>query len=114
MQSFHPADDDLERYYLGMVKDHIELTILEEHLISCPDCVDQAEAVQYYIDEIRIAVLRIHQPPARRYDSPIGLHLTNRPLAASGRGAEDPTELGGSSAAPAALAFTWRHSQILR
>jgi hypothetical protein len=56
MESFHPTADDLERYCLGMVTDEHELTLVEEHLILCGDCVDQAEAVQDYIDQVRIGV----------------------------------------------------------
>ena len=56
MESFHPTYDDFERYHLGMLKDENERAILEEHLIACPDCVDQAEAVQRNIDQIRIAL----------------------------------------------------------
>ena len=31
----HISDDDLERYYLGMVKDEAELAPFEEHLLAC-------------------------------------------------------------------------------
>jgi hypothetical protein len=40
----HIDDHDLERYYLGMVKDESELATLEEHLLWCCACVDRAEA----------------------------------------------------------------------
>jgi anti-sigma factor RsiW len=57
MESFHLTDDDLERYLLGKVSDDIERVILEEHLICCPDCADEAVALQHYIDSIRLALL---------------------------------------------------------
>jgi hypothetical protein len=40
----HISDEDLERYYLGMVKEESELAPLEEHLLACPHCVARAEA----------------------------------------------------------------------
>jgi hypothetical protein len=38
----HISDHDLERYHLGMVRDEAELAPLEEHLLSCPICVERA------------------------------------------------------------------------
>jgi hypothetical protein len=54
----HVSDEDLERYYLGMVKDESELTPLEEHLLACPQCVARAEASQDYVDAIRTAAVQ--------------------------------------------------------
>ena len=54
----HASDTDLERYYLGMVKDKVELAALEEHLLLCSVCVDRAEAAQEYVDLMRVALLR--------------------------------------------------------
>lgn len=54
----HASDTDLERYYLGMVKDEVELAALEEHLLLCPACVFRAEAAQQYVDLMRVALLR--------------------------------------------------------
>lgn len=55
----HISDDDLERYYLGMVEDDAEhLAALEEHLMWCHECVDRAQAAERYVDIIRIALLR--------------------------------------------------------
>jgi hypothetical protein len=51
----HISDHDLERYHLGMVKDEAELAALEEHLLWCGVCVDEAEAAARYVDEIRAA-----------------------------------------------------------
>jgi hypothetical protein len=42
----HISDEDLERYYLGMVTDESELAPLEEHLLACPPCVKRAEEAQ--------------------------------------------------------------------
>jgi hypothetical protein len=53
----HISDEDLERYYLGMVTDEAERTPLEEHLLACPQCVAGAEASQDYVDAIRAAAL---------------------------------------------------------
>jgi len=54
----HISDHDLERYYLGMVKEETELATLEEHLLGCAECVARAEAVQGYVDAIRAGIIR--------------------------------------------------------
>jgi hypothetical protein len=54
----HISDGDLERYYLGMVKDESELAPLEEHLLWCHECLDRAEAAERFVDVIRTALLR--------------------------------------------------------
>ena len=41
--SFHISQHDLERYYLGMVKDEGELAKLEEHYLACYHCARRAE-----------------------------------------------------------------------
>ena len=38
MNWIHVSDDDLERYYLGMVTAEKELALLEEHILACPSC----------------------------------------------------------------------------
>ena len=59
MNWIHISDDDLERYYLGMVTAEKELAPLEEHILACPDCAERAEAVQDDVDAMRVALLRI-------------------------------------------------------
>jgi hypothetical protein len=54
----HISDDDLERYYLGMIKDEGELAPLEEHLLICPECVDRADEAQDYVDAMRAAIIK--------------------------------------------------------
>ena len=54
----HVSQTDLERYYLGMVKDEAELAELEEHFLVCSACVDRAEEIQDYIDAIRVVLGR--------------------------------------------------------
>lgn len=49
----HISDDDLERYYLGLVTGESELAILEEHLLVCAECVDRMKETQDYVDAIR-------------------------------------------------------------
>jgi hypothetical protein len=53
----HICDEDLERYYLGMVKDEVELGPLEEHLLACSPCVKRAEDAQNYVDAMRAAII---------------------------------------------------------
>jgi hypothetical protein len=48
----HILDHDLERYYLGMVKDEAELAELEEHLLACPDCLARAEISDDYVNPV--------------------------------------------------------------
>ena len=53
----HISDHDLERYHLGMVVDEAELAPLEEHLLSCPKCVERAEEAADYVDALRAAII---------------------------------------------------------
>lgn len=53
----HIADENLERYYLGMVKDEAELAPLEEHLLACPQCVERAEEAADYVDAMRAGII---------------------------------------------------------
>jgi hypothetical protein len=54
----HISDEDLERYYRGMVTDESELASLEEHLPARPSCVDRAEEAQDYVDARRVAMIK--------------------------------------------------------
>ena len=53
----HLSELDLERYHLGMVKDQVELVILEEHLLSCPRCSEAAEEAANYVNTLRQALI---------------------------------------------------------
>jgi hypothetical protein len=53
----HISDENLERYYLGMVTDESELGAMEEHLLACSSCVKRAENAQDYVDLIRAAII---------------------------------------------------------
>ena len=53
----HISEHDLERYYLGMISDLHELTVLEEHLLACPVCVQWAAASDDYIACLRAAII---------------------------------------------------------
>lgn len=55
----HISEHDLERYYLGMVKDETELAGIEEHLLWCPSCMDRATGVQRFVDAVRVACLKL-------------------------------------------------------
>ena len=54
--SMHFSDDDLERYYLGMITQEAELAPLEAHLIGCPLCAARAEEAEDYVDAMRAAL----------------------------------------------------------
>ena len=53
----HVSDDDLERYYLGMVTAEEELAPLEEHILACPSCAEWAEESQDRVDAVRAAII---------------------------------------------------------
>ena len=53
----HISDHDLERYHLGMVTDEAELALLEEHILACNFCAEQAEAAAEFVDTIRAAII---------------------------------------------------------
>lgn len=52
----HLSDTDLERYYLGMVREP-ELTALEQHIVGCGECAQRAEDAQDYVDAMRVAII---------------------------------------------------------
>lgn len=53
----HIPDHDLERYHLGMVQDEAEFAIIEEHLLTCSQCIDLAEETAESVDMIRAAII---------------------------------------------------------
>jgi hypothetical protein len=53
----HISDDDLERYYLGMITQEVELALLEQHILGCAICAERAEEAQDYVDVMRAALL---------------------------------------------------------
>ncbi len=53
----HISDDDLERYYLGMITEEAELAPLEEHLLGCGECVERAKAAEDHVDLMRAVIL---------------------------------------------------------
>jgi hypothetical protein len=67
----HISDHDLERYHLGMVLDDAELAPLEEHVLACPECAEQAEDCASYVDTLRAAILAgnfdLDSPPLKDY-----------------------------------------------
>ena len=55
----HLTDDELERYYLGMIADDSPEQIrIEEHLLWCHDCQDRSIESREYVDVIRAALVR--------------------------------------------------------
>jgi hypothetical protein len=53
----HPSDEDLERYYLGLVTEESELAALEEHLLVCHACIERAKDAQNYVDAMRRGII---------------------------------------------------------
>jgi hypothetical protein len=54
----HISDEDLERFHIGMITDEAELALIEEHLLTCPQCVAAAYDAVQYVDAIRGAIIR--------------------------------------------------------
>jgi len=65
----HVSDDDLERYYLGMITKESDLAPLEEHLLACSACVARAEGSDQFVDDLRSALLEIGDLPYLRFDA---------------------------------------------
>ena len=57
MDIVHLADDDLERYYLGLITDEESLARIEEHYLGCSACGKRAEQAEEYVDFMRVAIL---------------------------------------------------------
>ncbi|HXI41298.1 MAG TPA: zf-HC2 domain-containing protein [Bryobacteraceae bacterium] len=51
----HPDDRTLESYLLGSLPPE-EVRHIEEHLLTCHDCVESAERVEAYIQAVRAAL----------------------------------------------------------
>ncbi|MEO8129203.1 MAG: hypothetical protein ABI822_19015 [Bryobacteraceae bacterium] len=60
-KEIHPSDDELERYYMGLMENEAGIAQLEEHLLTCQICISRAEAAQDYVDMIRIALMRLDE-----------------------------------------------------
>jgi hypothetical protein len=56
--STHPSGMELERYYLKMVKDQKELSVLQAHLYWCRACVQRVEETGRSIEAARAALKR--------------------------------------------------------
>ena len=61
MEWNHVTDHDLERYYLGMVKDKTEFAVLEEHILACASCAARADEAQDYVDAMRGAAILVSE-----------------------------------------------------
>lgn len=51
----HPGDDSLEKYFLGSLDQH-EAKQIEEHLLVCQLCVENARSMEDYIRAMRKAL----------------------------------------------------------
>ena len=58
----HIDEHEIERYYLGMVKDEAELAAMEAHLLACAWCAGRADEAQDYVDAMRGAALEMIDP----------------------------------------------------
>jgi len=62
----HLSDHSLELYCLDMVEQEQELIRVEEHLLSCPECVDRAQRANEYVSIMRECLLGFAQPASLR------------------------------------------------
>lgn len=51
MSTSHLSESDLERYVTGMIHSDAEVAWVEEHMFSCPECVERMETMQDDIDD---------------------------------------------------------------
>ncbi len=51
----HIDEDELDRYFLGLVTADVDQARIEEHLLGCPDCVAAAEPAAKYANAMRAA-----------------------------------------------------------
>jgi anti-sigma factor RsiW len=56
----HISDEELELYCLGRATNE-QLAPIEEHLLSCRDCVERAERMLEAIDTLREALRRMEE-----------------------------------------------------
>jgi hypothetical protein len=56
----HVTDDSLERYAMQMVPES-ELGPLEEHLLTCPNCLDRLQSEIEFVTAMRDAAVTIRE-----------------------------------------------------
>jgi hypothetical protein len=60
LSKVHPSDTDLERRYVGAIKNQRELETLEKHLDDCPPCTRRTKEVERYVKVVRAAFSRLN------------------------------------------------------
>ena len=71
----HPTEDALERYLLQRVPEH-DLEGIETHVLSCDSCLDKLEALDIYVNAVKLA-LRASMP--QEADTPAYTRASQRP-----------------------------------
>jgi hypothetical protein len=51
VEPFHVSDEDLKRYYMDAMEES-NVAVFGEHLLSCQECLDRAEACERDIEEL--------------------------------------------------------------
>jgi anti-sigma factor RsiW len=59
----HPDDETLESYLLGSLPPG-EVKHIEEHLLTCHDCVESAKRVEAYIEAMRAGLDKQKRKPS--------------------------------------------------
>jgi anti-sigma factor RsiW len=60
----HIRDEDLELYCLGRAT-NAQLAPIEEHLLSCPECLQRVQQMLAAIDSLREALRRMEEEQER-------------------------------------------------
>lgn len=58
----HPDDETLESYLLGSLPPG-EVQLIEEHLLTCHDCVESAKRVEAYVQAMRAELAKRKRKP---------------------------------------------------
>ena len=56
----HIQDDDLEKYFLGMIPDQNQLEQIETHLLVCSLCALKADWTREYVLTMKDSLQRLH------------------------------------------------------
>ena len=70
----HPTEDALERYMLQRVPEH-EIEGIETHVLSCDSCLDKLEALDIYVNAVKLA---LRPSMAQQADGPDHTRATQR------------------------------------
>lgn len=65
----HIQDDDLEKYFLGMIPDQNQLDQIETHLLVCSLCALKADWTREYVRTMKEPLQRLHDADGSSTDN---------------------------------------------